>query len=65
VEKVLAQVLNELSIKFVQTRYQLISKKSVSRKTAAEETTRANNPDRLSGKEKVPKSPLDKEIGAR
>jgi hypothetical protein len=65
VKNVLAQVLKELSIKFVQTRYQLVSKTSVSRKTAAEETTRVTNPDRLSGKEKVPNSPLDKEIGER
>jgi len=65
VKKRVAHVFKSVEVKLEHSIYQLTSAVKVSRNTVPDETRRDNIPDKLSGKTKVPQTPLKRVIGAR
>ena len=64
-KKRVVHVFRLVEVKFEHNMYQLTSDVKVSRSTVPDEITRDNIPDKLSGKTKVPHTPLTRVIGAR
>jgi hypothetical protein len=58
-------VFKSVEVKFEHNMYQLTSEVKVSRSTVLDEIRRDSIPDKLSGKTKVPQTPLKRVIGAR
>ena len=58
-------MLKLIKVKLEHSMYQLTSDVRVSRRTVLDEISRDNIPDKLSGKIKVPQTPLKRVIGAR
>lgn len=65
VKRRVVHVFKSVEVRFEHNMYQLTSEVKVSRSTVLDETRRDNIPDKLSGKTKVPQTPLKRVIGAR
>jgi hypothetical protein len=65
VKRRVVHVFKSVEVKFEHNMYQLTSEVKVSRSTVLDETRRDSIPDKLSGKTKVPQTPLKRVIGAR